>query len=136
MVTVTCPDASSVFVLAALLAAEVIPAVEVVLTGVLGILVAGAVLLTAVGSSAFTSLALTQPARVPAASSTAETSPVALTMIFLSLIVLRLSGFIPGKNPEGWNDVFPLIFRWVSCEPAGEVRQRFTTSTRAASVRP
>ena len=71
MVTVTCPDASSVFVLAALLAAEVIPAVEVVLTGVLGILVAGAVLLTAVGSSAFTSLALTQPARVPAASSTA-----------------------------------------------------------------
>ncbi|AFN45047.1 hypothetical protein HMPREF9154_0929 [Arachnia propionica F0230a] len=99
------------FVPAAVLAAEVAPALEpvVVPAEVVEAFVAGAVLLTEAGSSAFTSLAFTHPTRVPAASRTAAVSPANLAVIFLNPIAVPPFGFVPWEESLGSQ-------RWVSPE--------------------
>lgn len=98
------------FVPAAVLAAEVAPALEpvVVPAEVVEAFVAGAALLTEAGSSAFTSLAFTHPTRVPAASRTAAACPANLVVIFLNPIAVPPFGFVPWEEslgPQRW--VFP-----------------------------
>jgi len=101
MVTLTWPEVNSVFVPAAVLAAEVAPAlgvVEAVPAEAVETFVADAALLTEAGSSAFTSLAFTHPTRVPAASRAAAASPANLAAIFLNPIAVPPFGFVPWEE--------------------------------------